>query len=130
MTATPAPATAGPAPAADDPGLTRRSTGDLVFRTLLTAAAVSIPVLLAFLVYELWIGSRLAIGSFGVGFVTSGEWNPVTERFGALPLIAGTLLSSLIALVIAVPLSLGVAVFLTEFAPMRVRQPIAFVVGL
>ncbi|HLS47849.1 MAG TPA: phosphate ABC transporter permease subunit PstC [Gemmatimonadales bacterium] len=118
---------ASPTPDAD---LRRRSHGDLIFRGLLTAAAVSIPVLLAFLVYELWIGSRLAIGEFGLGFIGSNEWNPVTGRFGALPLIFGTLVSSLLALVIAVPLSLGVAIFLTEFAPMRLRQPVAFVIGL
>src|SRR5690606_21742733 len=118
---------ASPTPDAD---LRRRSHVDLIFRGLLTAAAVSIPVLLAFLVYELWIGSRLAIGEFGLGFIGSNEWNPVTGRFGALPLIFGTLVSSLLALVIAVPLSLGVAIFLTEFAPMRLRQPVAFVIGL
>ena len=110
--------------------LERRSYGDVLFRALLTAAAVAIPLLLGFLVYELWVGSRLAIGEFGLGFVTSSEWNPVTGRFGALPLIFGTLFSSFLALLIAVPLSLGVAVYLTEFAPMAVRQPVAFVIGL
>jgi phosphate transport system permease protein len=110
--------------------LERRSYGDVLFRALLTAAAVAIPLLLGFLVYELWVGSRLAIGEFGLGFVTSSEWNPVTGRFGALPLVFGTLFSSFLALLIAVPLSLGVAVYLTEFAPMAVRQPVAFVIGL
>ena len=75
------------------------------------------PVLLGFLVSELWTGSRLAIGKFGLGFVTSSEWDPVAGQFGALPLIFGTLVSSVLALLIAVPLSLGVAIFLTEFAP-------------
>ena len=111
--------------AADVP-LERRSYGDKAFRLLLTIAALAIPVLLGFLVYELWVGSRMAIGRFGFGFITSSEWNPVTEKFGALPLIFGTLFSSFLALLIAVPLSLGVAVYLTEFAPMRIRQPVAF----
>jgi phosphate transport system permease protein len=93
-------------------------------------AAVSIPVLLAFLVYELYTGSRLAIGRYGFGFITSSTWDPVAEVFGAWPLILGTLLSSAIALVIAVPLSLGVAIFLTDFAPLSIRQPIAFVIEL
>ena len=115
--------------AADVP-LERRSYGDKAFRLLLTIAALAIPVLLGFLVYELWVGSRMAIGRFGFGFITSSEWNPVTEKFGALPLIFGTLFSSFLALLIAVPLSLGVAVYLTEFAPMRIRQPVAFVIGL
>lgn len=107
-----------------------RSLGDRLFRGVLTAAAVSIPLLLGFLVFELYMGSREAISRFGLGFVTSSSWNPVTEQFGAWPLIFGTLLSSTLALVIAVPLSLGVAIYLTEFAPMAIRKPTAFVVEL
>lgn len=110
--------------------LERRQHGDAVFRGLLTLTALILPVLLGFLVWELWTGARPAVRSFGIDFLTSSAWDPVAERFGALPLIYGTLLSSLIALAIAVPLSLGVAIFLTEFAPRRLRQPIAFVIGL
>ena len=88
------------------------------------------PVLLAFLVYELWIGSTLAMHRFGLRFLTSSTWDPVAEEFGAFPLIFGTLVSSFIAVVIAVPLSLGVAIFLTEFAPKAIRQPVAFLIGL
>ena len=83
-----------------------------------------------FLVYELWSGSRLAIAEFGLGFVTSNVWDPIAEEFGALPLIFGTLVSSALALIIAVPLSLGVSIYLTEFAPMWLRQPVAFLIGL
>ena len=75
-------------------------------------------------------GARLAIGKFGFGFVTTSTWDPVAEQFGAFPLIFGTLVSSLVALVIAVPLSLGVAIYLTEFAPKAVRQPVAFLISL
>ena len=110
--------------------LERKTHSDRLFRVVLTLAALAIPVLLGFLVYELWVGSRLAIDAFGLGFVTSSAWDPVAEQFGALPLIFGTLISSLLALLIAVPLSLGVAIFLTEFAPMRIREPIAFVISL
>ena len=110
--------------------LTGAATGDRIFKTILTLAALAIPVLLGFLVYELWVGSRLAVKAFGVDFLTTSTWDPIAEKFGALPLIAGTLLSSLIALVIAVPLSLGVAIFLTEFAPPAIRRPIAFLVEL
>jgi phosphate transport system permease protein len=110
--------------------LERRSHGDRVFKGLLTLGAVSIPVLLAFLVFELWSGARLAIGRFGLGFITTSVWDPVAEKFGAFPLIFGTLVSSLIALVIAVPLSLGVAIYLTEFAPKPIRQPVAFLISL
>ena len=115
---------------AETNGLHGRSRGDLLFRLLLTSAAVAIPVLLGFLVFELYTGSRLAIERYGLGFITSSTWDPVAEEFGAWPLILGTLLSSAIALVIAVPLSLGVAIFLTDFAPLWIRQPIAFVIEL
>ncbi len=107
-----------------------RNVGDTLFRWGLTAAALAVPTLLGFLVYELWIGSRLAIDRYGLGFITGSTWDPVTEEFGALPLIFGTLVSAAIALIIAVPLSLGVAIFLTEFAPKWLRQPVAFLIEL
>jgi len=118
------------APAAAPASLEVRSYGDRLFKLLLTLGAVSVPILLAFLVFELWQGSRPAIAKFGLGFATSSVWDPVTEEFGAFPLIFGTLVSSLVALVIAVPLSLGVAIYLTEFAPKAVRQPVAFLISL
>lgn len=107
-----------------------RSWGDLVFRGAVTLGALAVPVLMGFLVYELWVGARLAVERFGVGFLVTSVWDPVAGQFGAFPLIFGTLLSSLLALLIAVPLSLGVAIFLTEFAPERIRGPIAFVIEL
>jgi phosphate transport system permease protein len=110
--------------------LERVSYSDRIFRTILTLAALSIPILLGFLVVELYQGSRLAIDKFGLDFVTTSTWDPVAEVFGALPLIFGTLVSSALALLIAIPLSLGVAIFLTEFAPMRIRRPIAFMLEL
>ena len=110
--------------------LERANYGDRAFKLLLTLAAVTIPTLLAFIVYELWTGSSLAIARFGLDFVTSSTWDPVAEEFGALPLLFGTLLSSLVALLIAVPLSLGVAIYLTEFAPKALRQPVTFLIGL
>ena len=99
--------------------LERADYGDLIFKGILTLAAIAVPILLAFLIYELWSGAALAIEQYGFGFVTSSTWDPVAEEFGALPLIFGTLASSLLALLIAVPLSLGVAIYLTEFAPSR-----------
>ncbi len=104
--------------------------GDRLFKAALTLTALAVPVLLGFLVFELWAGSREAIGEFGLGFLTSSEWDPVEGRFGALPLIFGTVVSSALALLIAVPLSLGVAIFLTEFAPMRIRGPVSFLIEL
>jgi phosphate transport system permease protein len=102
----------------------------VIFKGLLTLGALTIPVLLGFLVFELFGGAQLAMARFGLGFITSSTWDPVAEQFGALPLIFGTLVSSLVALVIAVPLSLGVAIYLTEFAPRVLRQPVAFLTGL
>ncbi|HEY3013391.1 MAG TPA: phosphate ABC transporter permease subunit PstC [Gemmatimonadales bacterium] len=127
MTAVDEPVAARPAPTVP---LEQANYGDRAFKLILTLAALLIPVLLGFLVYELWSGARLAVGRFGFDFVTTSRWDPVAEEFGAFPLIFGTLLSSLIALLIAVPLSLGVAIYLTEFAPKAVRQPVAFLIGL
>jgi phosphate transport system permease protein len=110
--------------------LERANHGDRVFKGVLTLAAVTVPVLLGFLVYELWDGAKLAIARYGFDFVVSSTWDPVAERFGAMPLIFGTLISSVVALLIAVPLSLGVAIYLTEFAPKALRQPVAFLIGL
>jgi phosphate transport system permease protein len=130
-TATPAaPPPSGTVRARIPQSLQSRAYGDRAFKLLLTCTAALIPILLGFLVYELWTGSRLAMTKFGLAFVTTSVWDPVAEQFGAFPLIFGTLLSSFIALAIAVPLSLGVAIYLTEFAPRILRQPVAFVIGL
>lgn len=120
MTATPTP----------HRSLTGAHVGDRVFKGLLTVAGLAVPVLLCFLIWELWVGSQEAVRAFGVRFLTSSEWDPVIGEFGALPLIFGTLVSSALALLIAVPLSLGVAIFLTEFAPPAVRQPVGFLIEL
>ena len=104
--------------------------GDRLFRGFVTLAALSVPILLGYLVYELYIGAAPAIDRFGLGFLTSDIWDPVAGEFGAWPLIVGTLLSAFLALLIAVPLSLGVAIFLVEFAPKVIRGPIGFVIEL
>jgi phosphate transport system permease protein len=106
------------------------AVGDSAFKIILTAAALAVPVLLGFLAWELISGSRLAIEKYGLNFLGTSVWDPVANQFGALPLVFGTLISSLLALVIAVPLALGVAIFLTEFAPKAVRQPIGYIVEL
>ncbi len=117
-------------PVQEPVGLEGSRAGDRVFKTALTLAALAIPVLMVFLVWELYSGAQLAISRYGFSFVTGSTWDPVAEEFGAAPLIFGTLLSSLLALLIAVPLSLGVAIYLTEFAPRAIRQPVAFVIEL
>ncbi len=104
--------------------------GDFYFKLGLTVAASMVPLLLLFLVWELWTGAKPALDAFGFGFLTGTTWDPVAEQFGAAPLIFGTVLSSLLALVMAVPLSFGVAIWLTEFAPHRLRGPVSFVIEL
>lgn len=87
-------------------------------------------VLLLFFAYELWQSSALSIRTFGWRFWVSRDWDPVREQFGALPFIWGTLVTSIAALLIAVPLSLGTAIFTAEVAPRWLRQPVSFVVEL
>ena len=96
---------------------TRGGGGDLTFRWLTLVMALSVVVLILLIGFELAHGSRLALRKFGWHFLVSSDWDPVNEQFGALPLIFGTLVSSLIALLIAVPLSLATAIYLTELAP-------------
>src|SRR6266542_1803687 len=104
--------------------------GDKAFEWLTLAMALTVVVLIIVIGWQLWIGSSVAIKKFGFHFFATSTWDPVADQFGALPLIFGTLLSSLLALLFAVPLSLGVAIFLTEFAPVAVRRPIAFLIEL
>ena len=129
MTAT-SPAVPSEPLAGADSSLHRTHLGDVIFRGLLTLAALAVPALLLFLVFYLWTGARLAIARFGLHFIVTSVWDPVAGQFGAAPLIFGTLLSSFLALLIAVPLSLGVAIYLTEFAPKAIRDPVAFIIGL
>ena len=107
-----------------------RPLGDRVFKGVLMLLAATVPVLLFLLAFGLWRGAAPAIDRYGLGFITGSTWDPVTEKFGALPLIFGTLVSSALALLIAIPLSLGVAIFLTEFAPQRIRGPVAFLIEM
>ncbi|QYO67485.1 phosphate ABC transporter permease subunit PstC [Leptolyngbya sp. 7M] len=104
--------------------------GDKIFRTGLLVAATSILLLVAAILFMMVQNSMPTIRKFGIGFLFGTEWVPAQEVFGALPFIYGTVVSSLIALLIAVPISLGIAVFLTEQAPKKVARPIAFMVEL
>lgn len=110
--------------------LTGAARGDQLFRLVLTICAIAIPALLLALVLMLVRGAAPAIARFGLGFAATKTWDPVAGQFGAFPMIVGTLLTSLLALLIAVPLSLGVAVYLTEFAPGFLRRPVAMVIEL
>jgi phosphate transport system permease protein len=104
--------------------------GDRVFSFLTLAMALAVVALVFLVGWQLARGSSLAIGKFGFRFLTTSTWDPVTEEFGALPFIYGTAVSSLIALVIAVPLSIATAVYLTELAPLWVRQPLVSMIEM
>lgn len=106
------------------------SRGDAVYRLVLTVLASFLPLLLVAIAADLVAGAWPSISKFGLGFLTHSTWDPVNDQFGALPLIAGTLYSSLVALVIAIPFALGTAIFLTEFAPRWLRGPVATLVEL
>jgi phosphate transport system permease protein len=92
--------------------------------------AISVVVLILLVGFKLYQGSRPAIQKFGPHFLVNSTWDPVSEEFGALPFIFGTIVSSLIGLVIAVPLGIATAAYLTELAPLRLRQPITTVVEM
>ncbi|HYX27255.1 MAG TPA: phosphate ABC transporter permease subunit PstC [Pyrinomonadaceae bacterium] len=106
------------------------NTGDALFRGLMFAAALLVLIIVGGMIVALAAKSKLSIQQFGFGFLIGRQWNPVKGDFGALPFIYGTLVSSLIALLIAVPLSLGIAVFLVEQAPVFLSRPITFLVEL
>jgi phosphate transport system permease protein len=103
---------------------------DIAFKWVATAAASMIVILIVLVGFELYWGSRLSLAKFGPGFLSSSEWDPVQDKYGALPFIFGTLVSSLLALVIAVPLGVATALFLTELAPQRLRQPIIMAIEM
>jgi len=108
----------------------RYGWGDRAFKWITLLMALSVFVLILVIGYELAHGSQLAFRKFGWRFLTSLEWDPVAEQFGALPFIFGTLVSSAIALVIAVPLSVATAVYLVEIAPPWVRQTLTIFIEL
>lgn len=103
---------------------------DRTFYLVTASSAGLVFILLASILISLFIGGWDALKTFGFGFLVSDEWNPVTEQFGALVPIYGTLVSSLIALIIAIPISLGIAIFLTEVSPHWLRRPIGTAVEL
>jgi phosphate transport system permease protein len=103
---------------------------DVIFRVLTRAAAIGVLGILGGVILSLIIGSWPALSTFGFNFLVSQRWNPVTENFGALAPIYGTLVTSFIAMLIAVPLGLLIATFLTELCPMWLRRPIGIAIEL
>lgn len=105
--------------------------GDRIYQWTITVFAFCVPILLVVVFVEIAIAAWPALSAAeGLAFLTSSTWDPVANHYGAFPAIFGTLLTSLIALILATPLALGVAIFLSEFAPAWLRQPVGFFVDL
>ena len=103
---------------------------DIAFRLLTRGAAIVVLLILGGIIVSLAWGSWEAMSKFGFGFLITESWNPVTEQFGALSPIYGTIVTSIIALAIAVPIGLFIALFLTELCPMSLRRPIGIAIEL
>ena len=111
-------------------GAARANLGDRIFRLILRLAAGILLLLVVALAVEMFRAALPAIIRFGPRFLYTSVWDPVAEHFGALPFVYGTLVSSLLAMLIAVPLGIGAAVYLAELAPQWIRPPVAFLVEL
>jgi phosphate transport system permease protein len=110
--------------------LDRLRLGDAVFHQVTRAAAVGVLILLSGVIVSLIHGSLPAIRAFGFNFLIEDRWNPVTEKFGAVAPIYGTIVTAFLAMVIAVPIGLLISVFLTELCPLWLRRPIGIAIEL
>jgi phosphate transport system permease protein len=110
--------------------LRRLQLGDTAFRALTRAAAIAVLVILGGIIVSLIHGSWPALRTFGFSFFVTESWNPVTEKFGAVAPVYGTIVTSVIAMLIAVPVGLFIAMFLTELCPMWLRRPIGIAIEL
>jgi phosphate transport system permease protein len=119
-------------PAAPENGFRRQGIrfGDAVFKGIAVAAALAATALLALIAYKILELASPAIEAYGLSFIWTEAWDPVTGNFGALIFIYGTVVTSLIALLLATPLSIAIALFLSEIAPRRLAAPIATMVEL
>ena len=104
--------------------------GDAAFRAAVFAAAGTVLVVLAALVVMLIVDARPSIERYGLSFITSSTWDNVKEQFGAWPYIYGTLMTSATALILAVPISVGAALYVAEYAPLWIRTPVSFTIEL
>lgn len=104
--------------------------GDTAFRVFLTIAALTVLLTLAAILINLFNGGMLAFQTFGLQFIWGTEWDPVRDVYGALPAVTGTLVSALIAIALAWPIGFGIAFFLTETCPQRLRMPLGVAVEL
>src|SRR2546428_8310261 len=106
------------------------TSGDLIFQSLSTTIAFSVLGLLALIAAILFVAAEESVRKFGFGFLGGTVWDPVSQVFGAAPFIYGMLVTSALALVLGVPISIGIAIFLSELAPLWIRIPLTYVVEL
>lgn len=104
--------------------------GDKIFKALMQLAALSVLLIMGLMVFEMVHGSWPSFQKFGFGFLWGTAWDPVLDEYGALPFIYGTIVSSLLALLIAIPLSVGSAIYLAEYSPDWLRTPVSFLIEL
>ena len=104
--------------------------GDRIYEIVTTACALVVPALVIAIAIAVFAAAWPAFAKLGLSIVTSSDWDVQAGKFGAAPAIFGTLVSAIVALIIATPLALGVAIFLSEFSPTWLRQPIGFLVDL
>jgi phosphate transport system permease protein len=110
--------------------LAKLRNGDEIARLITLIFATTVVLITAGLVWELWVNSALPRQKFGFHFFVTSVWDPIMEQYGALPFIYGTMVTSAVALVIAVPLGIGAAIFLAELAPPRVSDTLQFFIDL
>ncbi len=110
--------------------LARLRGGDEISYLITLAATVSILLIVGLIVFELWANSRPTFHTFGFGFLTSSAWDPNTDKYGALPFIYGTCVTSFLAMLIAVPLGLAASIFLAEMAPPKLSNFLTFLIEL
>ncbi len=110
--------------------MNRKDTGDLIFERTLAVFPCLILVLVAGIFWKLVDASWLSIQKFGFKFLVSSTWDPVFENFGAFPFIFGTLVTSFVALLLAIPIGLGTAIYLAEYAPLKIQKTIAMFIDL
>lgn len=110
--------------------ISRLKDGDEIARLITFLFAASVVLVTLLLVYELWQGSYLPRHKFGFAFFRTSVWDPIFDQFGALPFIYGTLITSFVSLLLAVPLGIGAAIFLAELAPARVSDTLQFFIDL
>src|ERR1700745_4251094 len=108
----------------------RQRLQDSFFRGSTQFFALMVLLLLGGVIVALTVGAWPALRTFGFGFLTTEVWNPVTDKFGALAPIYGTIVTSLLAMLLAVPISLGIAIFLTELAPSWMKRPVGVAIEL